>query len=98
MPDIQNAINISLPNEVLQEAINNHLIKLFTSGQYDNPITKIIENQFGYNWNKNPELTKVVMENVDKFIQSEDFTKFVGEAFAKEIARREADRVERSKR
>jgi hypothetical protein len=93
------SLTLVISEEQLQTAFDNHINKLMVDS-YENPVKKIVDSMLGYS-STHPikgELKTKVEQQIDALLQTEKFVTMVGEAFAKEIAKREADRIERNKR
>ena len=89
-------IQLTISEEVLQKAFNSHIEKLM-GDTYSNPVKQVVDDILGYS-SKDPikeELKTVVSTKIKELLDSKEFITMVGEAFAKEIARREADKIAR---
>lgn len=93
------SLTLLVTDEQLQIAFDRHIDSLMKDS-YSNPVKQAVDEMLGYS-SKHPakeELKAKVQEQIDSLLQSEKFVTMVGEAFAREIAKREADRIEKGKR
>ena len=88
-------ITININEETLKKAFDSH-IEALMNDTYNSPVKRVCNDLFGYNGTALPEVKKQISEAVDNLLKTEKFITMVGEAFAREIAKREVDRMEKN--
>lgn len=85
-------MELQIPQELIDKAANESFTKLLADDNYNNPIKKILEQEFSWDMQGNgkTELAKQfrvkVEETIAKLIDSEDFHKLLGEKIATAFA------------
>lgn len=85
-------MELKIDNALIDEATNNAFSKLISDDNYNNPIKKLLEQEF--NWNMEGEgkselakqFKKRVEETVSKLIDSPEFHTLLGEKIAIKFA------------
>jgi hypothetical protein len=89
------ALILTITDDKLQEAFNQHLESLLTKGNYDNPVKKAFDKLLGYNGELTGEFQTQVKEMVQEQMKTPEFATALGKAMAEEIARREVDKLKK---
>ena len=87
---------INIDQELLDKAINESVIKLFSVDNYNNPLHKLIEKSVGSTYNKGTlteEIEQRIVTKLREFMETRAFDELLGRAVAENIAKREVGKV-----
>lgn len=91
-------ITLNISDETLKAAFDKHLEKLFTPGDYNNPVKSVIDSIFGWNSKEvelKAELDKQIKQFMIEYMASPKFGEDLGKAIAGEMAKRELDKMKK---
>lgn len=91
------SINIKIEQETIENAFQKSLDDMLAPGNYNNPVKRVLDNMLGYSGLMTNEIGKQIQEFVKVSLELPAFQARLGEAIAKEMAKRAVDAMEKKK-
>lgn len=84
-------LTLTITDEQLQVAFDNHIEKLLDKDNYSNPVKSVLDNLLGHSGSLKGELGDKIKAVMTELMSSQSFRNKLGDALATEIAKRQAN-------
>ena len=91
------ALQIEIPDEKIAAAFTKAIDELFDKGNYNNPVTSVLDNLIGYGGTMRGELGEQVTNFLKTCMETPEFQTQLGQSIANEMAKRAVDGLEKKK-
>lgn len=88
-------LQLNITDESLQTAFQSHLDSLLTTGNYDNPVKRVMNDLLGYSGLMKGELSTKIKLFMEQQIETPEFQAILGKSIADEMAKRAVDSLEK---